>query len=168
MALDDTNIREICFPEGFFMRPYEEGDGTGWCECCIDGGLDVNEASEEVFEKKMLHDKSVNPKNIFFLISPLNEIAGTVTYQYTGDKDSANIHMVGIKKSYRGKHLALPMNLYVIQKIFEDGKKKIFLTTDDWRLPAIKVYLNAGFKPVYHMPDMEERWNDVMRKLSGA
>ena len=165
MMRGDEKVGEIIFPEGYFMRRYQKGDGTGWCECCIHGSLGVDQINEEVFNKKMLADKSVNPENIFFLISPSNEIAGTATYQYSQDDDAGVIHMVGIKKGYLGRRLSLPMNLYVIQKILEDGKKKIYLTTDDWRLPAIKTYLNAGFKPVCHQPDMEERWRKVMENL---
>ena len=167
MARDDSMVEEFSFPEGFYMRSYIKGDELGWCRCMIDGSLGVEEIKEEIFAKKMLKDKSVNPDNIFFLISPENEIAGSVTYQYTDDKTIGFIHMVGIESRYLGRKLALPMHLYVIKKILDDGVKQIFLTTDDWRLPAIKVYLNAGFAPVLYQPDMEERWNQVMAKLGG-
>jgi len=165
MLRDNTMVEEFNFPEGFFMRSYNKGDELGWCRCMINGDLGVEEIKEEVFEEKMLKDKSVNPNNIFFLISSENEIAGTVTYQYTDDKAIGFIHMVGIDPRYRGRKLALPMHLYVIKKMLEDSVEQIFLTTDDWRLPAIKVYLNAGFKPVFYQPDMEGRWNQVMAKL---
>ena len=168
MVRDDAPIDEICFPHGFYMRPYKEGDGIGWCKCCIDGSLGVNEISEEVFEEKMLHDKSVNPANIFFLISASGEIAGTVTYQYADEKDAGYVHMVAIQKDYLGQRLALPMNLYAVKRILEDGKRKIYLTTDDWRLPAIKTYLNAGFVPVICQPDMEARWGLVLGRLRSA
>ena len=165
MMRDDTKIGAIHLPEGFLIRSYKKGDEIGWCRCCINGSLGVDEISEEVFEKKMLCDENVNPNNIFLLISPSNEIAGTATYQYTSEKEVAYLHMVGIAKNYQGKRLALPINLYAIQKMLEDGKKRIYLTTDDWRLPAIKTYYNAGFNPVFYQPDMEERWKRVMEKL---
>jgi len=165
MMRDDTKVNELCLPEGFYMRSYKKGDELGWCRCMINGDLGVEEIKEEVFVEKMLNDKSVNPDNIFFLISPVNEIAGSITYQYTDDKTIGFVHMVGIDLRYRGKKLALPMHLYAIKKILDDGVKQIFLTTDDWRLPAIKVYLNVGFVPVLYKPDMEVRWNQVMAKL---
>ena len=165
MVRDDIFIGEIRFHEGFFMRSYEIGDGPGWCKCLIDGSLGVDVVSEETFENKMMHDASVAPKNIFFLISPENEIAGTVTYQYSDDIQTGTIHMVGIDKRFQGRGLALPMCLYALRKMQEDGVKRACLTTDDWRLPAIKTYLKAGFKPVFYQPDMEERWSMVMEKL---
>lgn len=168
MIRSNTPVGKITFPEGYIMRPYKQGDGVDWCECCIGGSLGIEEASEEIFIEKMLKDEMVNPANIFFLVSTHNnEIAGTVTYQYSPKKDTGTIHMVGIKKKYQGLGLALPMNLYAVSKILEDGKTQVNLTTDDWRLPAIKTYFNAGFKPDYNQqePDIADRWTQVMEKL---
>ena len=163
MSRNDTKIERIRFPEGYYMRSYNSGDGIGWCKCCIDGSLGVEEISESVFEDKMLKDEAVNPENIFFLISSNGDIAGTVTYQYTSEEDTGCIHMVGIEKSYQGKRLAVPLNLYAVQKMIDDGKKKMILTTDDWRIPAIKTYLRAGFVPVIKSgdTDMENRWEKL-------
>ncbi|MCL1793451.1 MAG: GNAT family N-acetyltransferase [Oscillospiraceae bacterium] len=157
------------FPEGYHMRSYigENGDGAAWCKCCLGGELGIEEASEAAFENKMLADKYVNPQNIFFLVSPMGEIAGTVTYQYTGDEDTGCIHMVAIEKSHQGKKLALPMILYAVQKILADGRKNIVLTTDDWRISAIKTYLRAGFCPVIGGDaEMEKRWKAVQNNIS--
>ena len=165
MMRDNKKTDVIVFPDGYFMRPYKnKSDGIGWCKCCIDGGLGVEEISESVFEEKMLKDKSVSPGNIFFLIAPNGDIAGTVTYQYTGEEDTGCIHMVAIEKNYQGKKLAVPLMLYAVQKIIGDGKKKIILTTDDWRIPAIKTYFKTGFKPVIKDGDTEteNRWKGVL------
>ena len=166
MVRDNAEVDAIRLPEGYTMRSYKKGDGQGWCKCCIDGSLGVDEISEDLFKTKMLNDEHVRPVNIFFLISPTNEIAGTVTYQFSDEPETGVIHMVGIQKDYLGKRLSLPMLLYAVQKILADGNKRMYLTTDDWRLPAIKTYLNAGFKPVFHHHDMEGRWKLVAEKLA--
>ena len=163
MQRNNAKVGAINFPNGYYMRPFQKGDELAWCECCAE--VNIEEVSEEAFNKKMLEDETVNPDNIYFLISPTNEIIGTVTYQYAPEEDTGLIHMVGIKKEHQGKGLALPMNLYVVQKILDDGKKIVKLNTDDWRLPAIKTYLNAGFEPVYYKPDMVERWDQIMEKF---
>ena len=167
MSRNDKAIKSIDLPDGYYMRSYKEGDGINWCRCCIDGGLGVEEVSEGTFENRMLNDKKVNPENIYFLISPSGDIAGTVTYQYTDDEDTGCIHMVGIEKNYQGKGLAVPLNLYAVKKMIDDGRKKIVLTTDDWRIPAIKTYLHAGFVPVIKSgdTDMENRWEKVMARI---
>jgi len=167
MSRDGKRIDSIRFPDGYYMRSYKEGDGAGWCKCCADGSLGIEEISESAFANKMLTDKNVNPANIFFLISPAGEIAGTVTYQYTDREDTGCIHMVAIEKSYRGRGLALPLNLYAVQRMLGDGKKKIVLTTDDWRIPAIRTYLHVGFIPVVEPgdTDMANRWAVIFEQI---
>ena len=172
MARDDKKPGPAKFPAGYYMRAYEgenkTEDALGWCRCCAGGSLGIEEISEAAFENKMLNDKTVDPANIYFLISPLGDIAGTVTYQYTKAEDTGCIHMVAVEKNYRGKKLALPMLLYAVDKILGDGRKKIILSTDDWRLPAVKTYLKAGFVPVIKHGDAEmaARWADVMDKIN--
>lgn len=170
MSRDNKETGDIKFPDGYYMRSYEhdKGDGIAWCKCCIDGGLGIEEISEGAFENRMLKDRTVNPDNIYFLVSPDGDIAGTVTYQYTGDDDTGCIHMVAIENNYRGRGLAVPLNLYAVQKMIDDGKKKIVLTTDDWRIPAIRTYLRAGFNPVIKSGDtaMENRWAEVLKIIA--
>ncbi len=37
--------------------------------------------------------------------------------------------------------------------------------TDDWRLPAIGLYLSLGFDPVMEREDMPSRWRAIMAEL---
>ena len=46
---------------------------------------------------------------------------------------------------------------------------KVVLTTDDFCLPAIKTYLDAGFLPVLHGgkdSEINRRWNEVIKNLN--
>ena len=40
------------------------------------------------------------------------------------------------------------------------------LKTDDFRLPAIKTYLNIGFKPDLSTDDYKERWEKIYENLN--
>jgi mycothiol synthase len=53
----------------------------------------------------------------------------------------------------------------VTRRLLSAGYREIYLQTDDWRLPAIKTYLNLGYVPLLCEPDMEERWRLVCRNL---
>ena len=37
--------------------------------------------------------------------------------------------------------------------------------TDDWRLPAIGLYLSMGFEPQMTREDMPRRWESIRRNL---
>ena len=45
------------------------------------------------------------------------------------------------------------------------GYKKASLLTDDWRLPALKLYLRMGWRPWLVEDDMPGRWKDICDKL---
>ena len=53
----------------------------------------------------------------------------------------------------------------VVARFLQAGYERIYLKTDDWRLPAIKVYLQLGFVPFLFTMGMEERWKTVCAKL---
>jgi mycothiol synthase len=54
----------------------------------------------------------------------------------------------------------------VVGRYLQAGYERIYLKTDDWRLPAIKIYLRLGFVPLLYEVDMEERWRAVCEKLA--
>jgi len=168
MTRDARPTAEAVFPEGYYMRNFQPGDEASWCACCIDGSLGVTECNAEQFNKIMTTESRVKPENIYFLISPDGDVAGTATFQFGNAEDEGYLHMVGLDKRYWGKKLSLPLVNYVVNKIIEGGKSSIFLTTDDWRLAAIKSYFNADFVPVINDGDEEmiRRWADVTNKLN--
>ena len=66
---------------------------------------------------------------------------------------------------HKGKGLGMAVCAAVMRRLLEGGYKNIFLNTDDWRLPALSIYLRQGWIPLLYLPDMEERWRDVCANL---
>ena len=52
-----------------------------------------------------------------------------------------------------------------MRRLLEAGYRNIYLNTEDWRLPALSIYLKLGWVPLLYMSDMEERWRDVCAKI---
>ena len=53
-----------------------------------------------------------------------------------------------------------------VAEIADDGDDAIDVApVDDFRLPAIRIYLRLGFKPHLTGPDMEKRWRKVCAEL---
>jgi len=152
-------------PDGYYMRSYAPGDEEDWCRCCYDGEMGVREISAGEFTRFMGGDKRVDLSNIYFLVSETDGIVGTVTYQYGHTACEAYIHMVGIDGAHRGRGLSRCMLQYALHKIASDGNAFVRLSTDDWRLPAIKTYLNCGFLPDAPDEDAKMRWRSVYGML---
>ena len=76
--------------------------------------------------------------------------------------------MVAAIPSHRNLGIGHAMLSFAISLAEERKIDYCVLTTDDYRLPAIKNYLVGGFRPIlYHDPDsdMKERWLSVAQKL---
>jgi predicted dehydrogenase/GNAT superfamily N-acetyltransferase len=78
---------------------------------------------------------------------------------------AASLEFVAGDPDHKGKGLGYAVCAHVTELMVQRGYKTIFLTTDDWRLPAIAVYLKLGYEPDSYMDDMPGRWDAVMKQL---
>jgi mycothiol synthase len=53
----------------------------------------------------------------------------------------------------------------VVRRLLSAGYRRIYLKTDDFRLPAITVYLRLGFVPFLYQDDMPARWQAICEQL---
>ncbi len=72
---------------------------------------------------------------------------------------------VATDPDHRGRKLGTLVTAAATRRLVEAGYRRIYLLTDDFRLPAIRIYLALGYTPLYHAPDMQHRWQSVLRLL---
>lgn len=72
---------------------------------------------------------------------------------------------VGADPEHKGKGLGRAVCAAVTARLLRAGYKDIFLRTDDFRLPALKVYLSLGYEPFLFCAGMRQRWQDIYTKL---
>ena len=53
----------------------------------------------------------------------------------------------------------------VTNRLSEEGFARPGLSTDDFRLAAIKIYLHQGWRPYLHLDDMRQRWTETFERL---
>jgi mycothiol synthase len=78
--------------------------------------------------------------------------------------------MVCALDGHRGRGLGRLVTLAVLHHLRERGFRMADLSTDDFRLAAIKSYLGLGFVPVYltdpdRIDDHEARWSAIFTTL---
>ena len=105
------------------------------------------------------HGRFENDK--FLIVEKDGEGVATLAVIPHWDKSEGYIHMVGCKEKYRGLGIGTKMNAEAVRILIENGFETAYLTTDDWRIPAIKSYLRAGFEPEMTDPDHPERWEKI-------
>lgn len=76
------------------------------------------------------------------------------------------IHMVACKEEFRGRGFGTLLNTLALKVLKDEGMETAYLTTDDWRVPAIKSYLRAGFRPVIPDDETDARWKAVFEKIN--
>lgn len=165
MMWKKQSLKPCKLPELFLIRHYKEGDEREWIDICESGNLGTGCWTSEDFHKKMLGDKGINPEGIFFITKKNGLIVGTATGKLKTEPGEGYLHMVAIHPDFRGFGLAKPLNARAIDYLVENGVNKITLNTDDFRIPAIKVYIWLGFLPVINDTGMEERWLVIMKEI---
>lgn len=66
---------------------------------------------------------------------------------------------------HRGKGLGLAVSVAATRRFLDAGYRRIYLRTDDFRLPAVKTYLRLGYVPLLFEAGMEDRWRAVCRQI---
>ena len=79
--------------------------------------------------------------------------------------EAGTIHFVGVLKEHQGHRLGYWVSLAALHAMRREGRKKGWLQTDDFRLPAIKTYLRLGFGPLLIDENQRDRWRNIFREL---
>ncbi len=77
----------------------------------------------------------------------------------------AELGWVAGDASHKGKGLGTAVCAAVTRRLIAAGYTDIRLQTDDWRLPAIMVYLRLGYEPMLYCDGMAQRWRAVKEQL---
>jgi|GEM_PF-89806 len=113
------------------------------------------------------NDPTCAPERVFFLRHARMDVA-TASARVMDD-GTGKVHMVGIHPAYAGEGCAKYVVLEAMKCLKALGIVECTLSTDDFRLPAIKTYERLGFEPMYDADDeeMKARWQAVHEKLNG-
>jgi GNAT superfamily N-acetyltransferase len=65
---------------------------------------------------------------------------------------------VGVDPAHRGRGLGKELTALAIDAAVAGGKSLICLSTDDFRIPAIRTYLSVGFRPCLGSWDRSHHW----------
>ncbi len=151
---DRKHAPELNIPDGCEIKRFTELDGLS------DGRKDA-----DFYGSLMLDWPDYSEDKNFFIVSD-GEPAATLTVVCHPENMEGYIHMVACKEKFRGRGFGTLLNNLALKVLKDEGMETAYLTTDDWRIPAIKSYLRAGFVPVIPDGDMDARWKAVFEKIN--
>ena len=132
----------------------------GWIDACVEL-TDGTPWTREQFFENMWNDPLIPEDGIFFAVTPEGRIFSTATVQVQPNHIGI-LHMVGSSSDFRGLGGGRAVCTAVIEYFKKHEIKLAYLNTDDFRKPAIKIYLGLGFRPYLYDDDMAERWHALM------
>lgn len=157
-------VRAPSLPEGYRLRTFRDSDRDGWIRLMRLAGFDG--WSQESLKGAL---SIALPEGIYFVEhAATRELVATAMAGHRSSElhpFGGELGWVAVSPPHRGRRLSSVACVEVTRRLVSAGYREIYLSTDDWRLPAIKTYLNLGYVPLLCASDMEERWRLVARNL---
>jgi ribosomal protein S18 acetylase RimI-like enzyme len=150
-----------------------EAEVTAWLELCRQGQLLPENPPEsgvdaDWFQVLVVNwDGMVPAEDAVFVLDTGGSPVATLCAVKLSD-GQGYIHMVATRPDCRGKGIGHATLALGLTKLEAQGCPHSYLTTDDFRLAAIKTYLDAGFRPVLlndPESDHRARWDAVIAAL---
>ena len=167
MKWNNGTVPEFDLPKGYELIQYRRG-GTddmteeefkkAWIETRLSAG--EPEKAEAWFYN--VHNDPTVPDDGFFAIFSGDKMASSAHIQLENHEvGTATLHEVWTDAAHRGKGLGKIITGAVMKNAQSRGIDTVYLTTDDFRIPAIRAYLKMGFFPVLYEDGQRERWEKI-------
>lgn len=162
---DLDNLPKLELPLGYGMRTYREGDEVHWANIISDSFGGKQRTAEDTRNEITGQERFV-PDGFYFATHDGTPVGTACAWRQTVDETEVGyVHMVGVASAHTGHKLGKWVSLAVLIYFREHGFRCAMLDTDDFRIPAIKTYLNLGFVPVYIEDGQPKRWQVIFEKL---
>lgn len=151
-----NDLPPLDLPDGYTLRAATDTDADAMAEMLAGAFPEMTWTVGNVRDW-LLNDDSVKTT---FVIDREGVPVATASARIVPDAypGSGYVHWVGTAPGHRGKRLGLLVSLATLYEFVRLGCADAVLETDDFRVPAIKVYLTLGFRPEYHHATHAPRW----------
>ena len=152
-------------PPGFTFRGCRPGDEDSWVSL-INAGEYGSDWDRARFDEYILGPERKEGSRVVERDGVI--VAATFASVQPDMDDMGRVDFVTSLPEYRGFGLGRLVCSEVVRYLIDRGYSRVILFTDDWRLPAIGLYLSLGFEPQMTREDMPERWEAIRRNLEGS
>ena len=166
---DGLPPKEPPIPAGCSVkRLHEVANGVDVWLDIVQYGLSKGLKDRSYYDKSMASDR-YSPEDTLFVFCD-GEPAATVTVICGETEGGGRVHMVACKPGFRGRGIGHCLSAVAVCELKKRGAEHACLTTDDWRVPAVKSYLKSGFLPDIPEGDaeMSSRWENVLGIISSG
>lgn len=159
------DLPELVIPEGYGLRSYIKGDEIHWANIITDSFGGSKRTAEDTRKEIIERDVFV-PDGLFFTTYEDTPVGTACAWRQSVDETEVGyVHMVGVESKHTGHKLGKWVSLAVLYYFRDNGFICSMLDTDDFRIPAIKTYLNLGFIPLFIEDTQHSRWKQIFETL---
>ena len=157
---DLTGLPPVEPPPDVTIRTWRTGDEDVWARI-MNTGIGDDWTPDKV-RAELVTKPQFDPEGVFFALLDGDVVGSATAWRLSAEETATGkVHMVCVLPQARGKNLGYLLVLRVLRYFREHGFSSADLTTDDFRVPAIKSYLRLGFQPVMIDETHVERWRDI-------
>ena len=159
---DITELPPLLLPDGFTVFHHTEGCGMEavW-EDIIESAFGTRFSFSFLLKAGDYH-----PSHILYLSENGRPIATASAVEHQSYPGEGWFRMVGVRSDARGKGAGRKIALAALYALRDRGYTSALLSTDDYRIPAISLYLSLGFRPLFTHESHKERWEAVRKAIS--
>ena len=163
-------VKQIKLPLGykFVNYSYNDEELSSWKKIVVEPPVPPFTGDEYWDFAIKGYPDLVQDKDIWLIKNPNNQTIATLT-TITHADGTGYLHMVKMFMSERGKGIGQAMANFSIEEFRKRGINEVYLTTDDFRIPAIKTYLKSGYLPIIYTDpesDMLARWDKIFNDIN--
>lgn len=164
---DLDNLPPVEVPGGYELRTYRPGDEAIWgqiMDVCLP--LPSGQWRPDLVRERLTSLPQFDPEGLFFATWHWLPVGTATAWRVRPEEQEIGyVHMVGVLPDHRGRRLGYVASLATLHRFRERGLRAAMLDTDDFRLSAIRAYLDLGFQPEQRHPSHPERWAVILAEL---
>lgn len=158
---DICSLPELILPEGFEVCHHRENCGMEAMWESI-----IRSAFQRDFSFDfLLKAGGYKPEYVLYLLRGGIPIATASAVEHHDHPGEGWFRMVGVHADGQGMGAGRMIALAALHALRARGYTSALLSTDDWRIPAISLYLSLGFEPLYTHESHSQRWREVFKVM---
>ena len=159
------NLPRLQCPDGYHIRTYRKGDEAYWALIMDTTFVDIGRTVQDTYDN-VINQPNFDP-NGFCFVSHKGIPIGTACgwNRCICGKLVGYIDMLAVLPEHTGHKLGKWLTVFLLYYFRTQHVTSVMLDTDDFRLPAIKNYINLGFVPTYLRENHVRRWENIFQKL---
>jgi len=159
--LDQLPDVEVRSP--YSIRTIEPGDEGGLGRVYFASTLNTESVAQV---RSRLHEHPCfDPARVFVALTGDLMVGTAAAWRSVREPEVGYLHMLGVLPEHRGNNLGAALTVATLRYTRDEGLPSQRLLTDDWRLPAIRLYLQLGYDPLITDCTHPRRWRKIARSL---